>query len=114
MESGICNYVRSYSSVFKYTPRLASVFNLRNTNWYGENGALRSRIYDCSDNGGDIWGKTFSWNTITFQTLMVDVAGIPAILLGVFIGIKTVKIVPEKLYRYLIIISTVLAALLLL
>jgi uncharacterized membrane protein YfcA len=56
----------------------------------------------------------FSWNTITFQTLLVDIAGIPAILLGVFIGIKTIRIVPEKVYRYLIIISTILAALLLL
>lgn len=56
----------------------------------------------------------FSWHTITLQTLMVDIAGIPAILLGVFIGIKIVKIVPEKLYRYLIIVSTILAALLLL
>ncbi len=56
----------------------------------------------------------FSWHTITAQTLMVDVAGIPAILLGVYLGIKTVKLLPEKVYRYLIIISTVLAALLLL
>ena len=56
----------------------------------------------------------FSWHTITLQTLMVDIAGIPAILLGVFIGIKTVKLIPEKLYLYLIIISTILAALLLL
>jgi uncharacterized membrane protein YfcA len=56
----------------------------------------------------------FSWHTITLQTLMVDIAGIPVILLGVFIGIKIVKIVPEKVYRYLIIVSTILAALLLL
>ena len=56
----------------------------------------------------------FSWHTITIQTLLVDVAGIPAILLGVYLGIKTVKLLPEKIYRYLIIITTVLAALLLL
>jgi hypothetical protein len=39
---------------------------------------------------------------------------VPAILLGVLLGIKTVKIIPEKAYRSFIIISTVLAALLLL
>ena len=55
----------------------------------------------------------FSWNTITSQTLMVDIAGIPAILLGVFIGIKTVKLIPEKVYRYFIIVTTVFAAFLL-
>jgi uncharacterized membrane protein YfcA len=55
----------------------------------------------------------FSWHTITPQTLMVDTAGIPAILLGVYIGIKTVKLIPEKIYRYFIILSTVLAAFLL-
>ena len=55
----------------------------------------------------------FSWHTITFQTLMVDIISFPAILLGVFLGIKTVKIIPEKVYRYFIIISTILAALLL-
>ena len=55
----------------------------------------------------------FSWHTITLQTLTVDIIALPAILLGVFIGIKTVKMIPEKVYRYFIIISTSLAALLL-
>jgi len=56
----------------------------------------------------------FSWHTITYQTLMVDLASIPAILLGVLLGIKSVKMIPEKVYRYFIVISTILAALLLL
>jgi uncharacterized membrane protein YfcA len=55
-----------------------------------------------------------SWHTITFQTLMVDLTIIPAILLGIFLGIKTVKIIPENIYRYFIILSTVLASVLLL
>jgi uncharacterized membrane protein YfcA len=54
-----------------------------------------------------------SWQTITLQTLMVDAAGVPAILLGVFIGIKTVKLMPENIYRFFIILSTAIAALLL-
>jgi uncharacterized protein len=56
----------------------------------------------------------FSWHTITLQTLTIDLAAIPAILLGVLLGIKSVKMIPEKVYRYFIIGSTVLAALLLL
>jgi uncharacterized protein len=56
----------------------------------------------------------FSWQTINTQTLLVDLLGIPAILLGVYLGIKTVKLLPEKVYRYLIIVTTILAALLLL
>ncbi|MFZ1291194.1 MAG: sulfite exporter TauE/SafE family protein [Melioribacteraceae bacterium] len=52
----------------------------------------------------------FSWNTITVKTLTIDLFGIPAILAGVFIGIKLVKLFPEKIYRYFILISTCLAA----
>lgn len=56
----------------------------------------------------------FSWNTITLQTLSVDLFAIPAILIGVVLGIKLVKLFPEKIYRYFIIASTVLSALFLL
>jgi uncharacterized membrane protein YfcA len=52
----------------------------------------------------------FSWETITPQTVVVDLLGFPAILLGFFIGIKIVKIIPEKFYRYFIIASTIIAA----
>lgn len=53
----------------------------------------------------------FVWNTITIQTLTIDLFGIPAILVGVFIGIKIVKLFPEKYYRYFIIASTAITAL---
>jgi len=56
----------------------------------------------------------FSWNTITVKTLTIDLFGIPAILVGVFLGINLVKLFPEKIYRYFILISTCLAALFLL
>ena len=51
-----------------------------------------------------------SWHTITLQTLSVDLIGIPAILVGVVLGIRLVKLFPEKVYRYFIIGSTVLSA----
>ncbi|MCB9208348.1 MAG: sulfite exporter TauE/SafE family protein [Ignavibacteriales bacterium] len=53
----------------------------------------------------------FIWNTITIQTLSIDLFGIPAILVGVFIGIRLVKLFPEKIYRYFILVSTSLSAL---
>ena len=53
----------------------------------------------------------FSWNTITLNTLSIDLFGFPAIVAGVFIGIKLVKLFPEKFYRYFILVSTSLSAL---
>ena len=55
----------------------------------------------------------FVWKTINFETAFFDVLMIPAILTGVFAGIAIVKIIPEKLYRLLLIISTVLSAIIL-
>lgn len=56
----------------------------------------------------------FSWKTITLNTLSIDFFGIPTILIGVLIGIKLVKLFPEKIYRYFILISTSLSAIFLL
>ncbi|MCP3930727.1 MAG: sulfite exporter TauE/SafE family protein [Bacteroidetes bacterium] len=53
----------------------------------------------------------FSWKTITVQTLMIDLIALPTILIGVVVGIKLVKLFPEKAYRYFIIGSTALSAL---
>ena len=52
----------------------------------------------------------FVWQTITVQTLYIDLFGAPAILAGVILGIKLVKLFPENYYRYFIIGSTVLSA----
>ncbi|MBK8944590.1 MAG: sulfite exporter TauE/SafE family protein [Ignavibacteriae bacterium] len=56
----------------------------------------------------------FSWKTITLNTLSIDFFGIPTMLIGVLIGIKLVKLFPEKIYRYFILISTSLSAIFLL
>jgi uncharacterized membrane protein YfcA len=52
----------------------------------------------------------FIWNTISINTLSLNLISIPSILIGVFIGIKIVKLFPEKIYRYFIIASTLLSA----
>lgn len=56
----------------------------------------------------------FIWETISVQTLIVDLACIPAILVGIVLGIKLVKLFPDKFYRYFIVFSTILSALFLL
>jgi len=53
----------------------------------------------------------FIWKTITLDTLLLDIALAPLILAGAFLGILVVKRIPEKPYRFLIIIMTTLAAL---
>ena len=55
----------------------------------------------------------FVWKTVTLQSLSVNVIMIPAILLGVFLGIKIVKILNEKIYRWMVIISVFISSLLL-
>jgi uncharacterized protein len=46
------------------------------------------------------------WHTINTKTMLMDIAVFPAILLGVFIGIKVVKKINEKWFRILIILTT--------
>ncbi len=55
----------------------------------------------------------FFWETITIETIFFDLLMIPSILLGVFTGIAIVRIIPENIYRLLLILSTVLSALIL-
>jgi uncharacterized membrane protein YfcA len=55
----------------------------------------------------------WSWKTITLDTFILDVMMLPAIASGAFIGIWVVRLFPEKLYRILIIVTTLLSAILL-
>lgn len=52
----------------------------------------------------------FVWRTITSQTLAFDLAAAPFIILGIAGGILTVKRIPEKAYRILVMTSVILAA----
>ena len=55
----------------------------------------------------------FSWETISKQSIVLDLMMIPAIAAGSFLGIYLVKLIPEKFYRIFIIITIVLSAFLL-
>ncbi len=56
----------------------------------------------------------FVWETISWPTFQYDLIALPVILIGGFIGVKLVKLFPEKVYRWFVVISTCLSAALLL
>ena len=55
----------------------------------------------------------WSWKTITMNSFLLDLLMIPAIAVGAFLGICLVRLLPEKYYRMLVIVTTLLSALLL-
>ena len=52
----------------------------------------------------------YSWETIDINTFTLDLAMLPAIMIGAFLGVRIVKFIPEKPYRIFIIVTTALAA----
>ena len=53
----------------------------------------------------------FIWGTITLKTFSFNLAMLPAIAAGALIGVRIVKLIPEKHYYFFIIVMTALAAL---
>ena len=52
----------------------------------------------------------FVWETITLHSFSLNLMMLPVILLGGFLGIRLVRIIPEKPFRWLVIIMTVMAS----
>ena len=52
----------------------------------------------------------FVWHTIDINTFLLDLATLPMILLGAYLGIIVVKKLSEKTYRWFIIVMTLIAA----
>lgn len=50
------------------------------------------------------------WETINWNTFLLDLTMLPVIMIGAFLGIRIVKLIPEKPYRIFVIASTGLAA----
>ena len=48
----------------------------------------------------------FVWGTISWKSFLLDLAALPAITVGVFAGIQIVKFIPEKTFRYFVIVMT--------
>lgn len=53
----------------------------------------------------------FVWETISVDTLALDLVAIPAVFVGFLLGVVIVKKIPESIYRWVIIISTATASL---
>lgn len=54
----------------------------------------------------------FSWKTITFESLIINVKLVPAIVLGLIIGVYLVKIIKNQFYRKMILVLTAIGAVL--
>jgi uncharacterized protein len=52
----------------------------------------------------------FVWKTITVSSFTLNLMMLPVIITGGFIGIRVVKLIPEKPFRWLVIIMTALAS----
>lgn len=53
----------------------------------------------------------FTWHTITLNTVWLDLLMLPLILVGGALGIAIVKQLSERIYRWFIIVATLIAAL---
>jgi uncharacterized membrane protein YfcA len=61
-------------------------------------------------NCGKLPLQIFVWKTISVNSLVLNLISIPVIAAGIVIGIYIVKLFPEKVYRYFIIITTLVAS----
>jgi hypothetical protein len=52
----------------------------------------------------------FTWQTITIDSLLLNIMLIPAIAAGAYLGVRIIKKVPETIFRRFIILMTVFAA----
>jgi hypothetical protein len=56
----------------------------------------------------------FVWHTITPETLVINLKLVPAILVGLFVGVRLVKVIKDAFYRKMILVLTALGSLLIL
>jgi hypothetical protein len=64
-------------------------------------------------NTGKLPLQVLVWKNITMKSLVVSLIPVPVIALGIFLGIYIVRLLPEKAYRYFVIVTTLLTSLLL-
>jgi uncharacterized membrane protein YfcA len=57
--------------------------------------------------------QVFVWHNITWQGIILNLMALPFILLGGFLGIKIIKVLPEKTFRHIIIALVIIASILL-
>lgn len=64
-------------------------------------------------NVGKLPLQAIVWKNITINSLSLNLVAVPVIAAGIFIGIHLVKLLPENVYRYFVIITTLASSVLL-
>jgi hypothetical protein len=64
-------------------------------------------------NTGKLPLQALVWKNISLNSLMLDLLAVPAIVTGIFLGVFIVKLFPENVYRYFVIITTIVSSVLL-
>jgi uncharacterized membrane protein YfcA len=64
-------------------------------------------------NTGKLPLQVLVWKNITLNSLIPGLIAIPLIALGIFLGIRIVKLLPENVYRYFVILTTIATSVLL-
>ena len=64
-------------------------------------------------NTGKLPLQIIVWKNISAGSLMLDLFAVPVIAFGIFLGIHIVKLLPEKVFRYFVIIATLVSSTLL-
>lgn len=64
-------------------------------------------------NTGKLPLQALVWKNISLNYLLLDLISVPFIALGIFIGIHVVKLLPENIYRYFVIVTTMVTSVLL-
>lgn len=58
--------------------------------------------------------QVFAWHNINYTTLAIDACAIPFVLMGAFLGIRLVKILPEREFRIFTTTVTIISVLVML
>jgi uncharacterized membrane protein YfcA len=61
-------------------------------------------------NTGKLPLQALVWKNISVESLLLDLIALPVIVLGIFLGIRIVKLLPENVYRYFVIITTLVSS----
>jgi len=61
-------------------------------------------------NTGKLPLQILVWKTVSVNSLLLNLIAIPVIAFGILLGIYFVKLLPEKVYRYFVIITTLIAS----
>ncbi|MBT8322411.1 MAG: sulfite exporter TauE/SafE family protein, partial [Eudoraea sp.] len=56
----------------------------------------------------------FVWETISWESLLINLKLLPGIFLGLYTGVRVVKIIRDRFYRKMILVLTAVGALLIL